>query len=204
MLLAALRDNDPVVRTAAASALRNFGQREEQQTVDQLTQLLDDANLAVRRAAATTLLTCENVNAKALGVLGSQLRHGDINVRAEATLAFCTIGTRAKSIMPEFLVMLSDDVSPVVRQHAARALGLLAAGLEEGEFKHVIAELTAAADKDSGPMVRLAAAVGLVQARAPSPKAAIACLRQSLRDADRQCAWPRCEWWPPVPIFPMN
>ena len=183
VLLAALEDNDPVVRAAAASALRNFGRREEPQTIEALNPLLDDANLAVRRAAATTLLTCENVDPKALGVLGSQVRHTDINVRIEAAFAFCMIGTRARSMMPDLLVLL-DDVSPVVRQHAARALGMLAQGLEEGEFKHVVAELNAVVDdKNSRPMVRMTAAVGLVQARSPPPKA-IAMLRQGLRDAD--------------------
>jgi HEAT repeat protein len=181
VLVQALKDADPQVRFAAASAMRVFSRRDDAQVVDALEALLQDASMAVRRAAAVTLLTGERGNGKALAVLVSQLRHHDDNVRSEAAQAFSIIGTRAKSEMAALLVPL-EDRSPMVRQHVTRALGALALGLEESEYKHVIAELTAQLD-DKAVLVRIAAAVALVQARASAPKA-VTLLRQHLRDAD--------------------
>jgi HEAT repeat protein len=129
VLLNRSSDNEPSLRSAAASALGALGERAAgEEVIEKLFGLLADTDESVRSAAADALgalgerAASEAVIEKLLALLSDT----DGDVRSAVAIALGAIGERAASeaVIEKLLALLSDTDGDV-RSAAARALGSL-------------------------------------------------------------------------------
>jgi HEAT repeat protein len=182
-LLAVLTDvaktGDALARAAAAAALARFLPQEAASVGPAFTALLTDKNPAVRRQAATGLLTTKAASGAAATVLVKLVQdpNGTPEVRGEAARALARAGQHVAVARP-VLVEALGDTSAFVRQAAAEALATVAA-----QDKAAVTALQARLD-DGDAFVRVAAATALVANSAKNPKV-LDVLRAGLKNSDR-------------------
>lgn len=121
MVIERLRDDDAVVRRAAADALGDFGGAAEP-AIPALTEALRDPDPDTRWRAASALGDIGPSSAPAVPVLVETLRDEHAGVRRAAAGALGDIGPAAAQAVPA-LVELLEDQEDVVRESAASALG---------------------------------------------------------------------------------
>lgn len=162
-LMRALKDKDPRVRAEAAYDLAQVeGARA---ALPALSPLLADPDRHVQIIAAETLLRLEPVNKTALGILTSNLRHGDMTVRSEATVVLAALGTRSLDAVPAIVSALRNDEAPLVRKLAAEALSWIASDPTQPGYrpKPAVRALARAMQRDKSGDVRLAAVRSLIR-----------------------------------------
>lgn len=167
-LIAALSDQNSLVREAAAGAL---GQTKDPSMVGPLTGVLTDTISEVRVAAVKAL---GNIGAPALEPLSNSLNSTDSDVRASAVEVLGSIGEPAV----EVLITALQNPDPTVRWHAAAELG-------EIKDPRVVEPLIAAL-KDPDGKVRSSAVADLGEikdSRAVEPLIAV------LQDANPNVRW---------------
>jgi HEAT repeat protein len=167
-LIAALQDRDPSVQVEALASLGRAGDPAALQPV---AGCLSDPEPEVRLAAIGALSPLAAPGAEIAGYLEPLLSDPELLVRAQAAQVLCCSGDQAQA--RQTLHALAADASPQVRARALEALGECG---DESAFS-----LTAAALDDALPLVRNAAARGLV---AINPGAALPYLVQHLKDED--------------------
>ncbi len=148
-LLAALEDDDPIVRRNAAYALGRMGHG---RAVKPLIRLLDDEESRVRANATTAL--GRTGDGQGIEPLAAALKDTDSRVRACAATA---LGEIHDVRVVEPLAAALKDTDSRVRASAAAALG---------EIHDVrVVEPLAGALEDENPSVRVGAAVALAERR---------------------------------------
>jgi HEAT repeat protein len=125
-LVRALGDPDRFVRWAAARALGKLGPVEAVVAVPALEQLLADADLDVRRTAASTLEAYREAARPALAGLIRTLRTPDPILKAAALRTLKGIGSEAEPALPA-LRSAREDPDARVRQLAGEVLDQLEA-----------------------------------------------------------------------------
>jgi HEAT repeat protein len=170
-LIAALGDEDPFVREAAATALGEIGEP----AVEPLIAALGDEDRNVRSAAAKALGRLGNARAvePLIAALGDEAR----DVRSAAAGALGRFGEPAV----EPLITALGDEDPLVRNVAAEALGRL------GNARAVEPLIATLGDED--PLVRSAAARALRRFGEPAVEPLIA----ALGDEDLEVPWMAAE-----------
>jgi HEAT repeat protein len=159
-LCEALRDEDPSVRLAAATALRAIRGTEPDPAVPALVNLLSHARAEVRRDAAVALTGYGAAAKDALPALRQSMQDEDAGVRSSAACAVARITTeQANREAIAVMIAALKDRDPRARQDAARFLG--AVGASSGE---AYAALTAART-DENEDVRRAVADSLSRLR---------------------------------------
>jgi HEAT repeat protein len=170
-LIAALKDNEAEVRTAAAGALR-FPKAKD--AVKPLLGLLkDDENALVREVAASALGDIASDAGEVVPALAKALRGKESAVRDAAAWSLSAFGEPGSASLKD---ALKDD-SAEVRRSAARALGSIDVGA-----KGVPDLIAALKDKDAS--VRAAAAGALPDGS--DSREAIAALIGLLKDPDKE------------------
>jgi len=122
VVLAALKDRSPFVRSQAARALGNFGDM-ARGAVSELRGALKDSSLRVRVAAARALLQLEKKGApaEALAVIVAASQAPDAETRNAAAEALVVSGPENEAAATALRELL-DDPSPAVRRIAAAAV----------------------------------------------------------------------------------
>ncbi|HYV38700.1 MAG TPA: HEAT repeat domain-containing protein [Gemmataceae bacterium] len=176
----ALKDQDSTVRAAAAHALPRV-RREDQDITDALLELCKDASPMVRRVAAETLFVHTDKGTEGIKALVELMEHTDSGVRAEATLSLGIIARKLKwhSLTPALLKALKDK-NPTVSQCAAWALG--APLLKDDE---VVGQLTKKLDSKEATLIRVAAALALMNLKVANP-ITLAALKEGLGSGDAE------------------
>jgi len=118
-LIAALKDNDPQVRTVAAKTLGALGP-DAQEAVPALAELLSTEDVI---PAARALASIGFSAREAVPALIKLLNNKEGDVRWNAARALGDIGPEAKAAVPKLIERLADPDAGV-REHAAEALGL--------------------------------------------------------------------------------
>lgn len=134
-LARALKDKDPSVRAAAATACAKTGAEE---LLADLRRALSDADESVRREALYALVDLGESKAGGAhlsDLLAADLAHAKASVRAKAA---DLLGTRGWDRSEALSKTLASDEAPWVRASAATALGKLKA---RGAAEHLIAAL---------------------------------------------------------------
>jgi HEAT repeat protein len=130
--IAALKDNDWVVREEAATAL---GGLRDRRAVEPLIAVLRDSDRAVREAAVAALTA---IGEPAVEPLGACLQDGNLAVQEYAAAILASIGDARAT---EGLIASLVSADWVVRMHAAKALGRI------GEARAIPALLPLLQDK---------------------------------------------------------
>lgn len=143
-LISALKDDEPLVRAAAANALFEIG-RIAKDSTPALLKALADSNPIVRGNAVAALAEIEQTSTPSL--LASLLENGSTSVRASAARALGQIGSAAAPVIKSTIEKLKHP-REMAREQAMRNLGkigvvavpLLADALSnsEGEFREYV------------------------------------------------------------------
>ena len=124
VLSKALKDSEPDIRLAAATALGDMGSRDHspaRAAIPDLIPLLDDAVVSVRFRAAIALAKLEPHAGKAIPVLTEGLRNEDPFIRSDSAWAMGLMGEEANEAVPPLLLLLKD-ADDRVQLSAAQAL----------------------------------------------------------------------------------
>jgi CRP/FNR family transcriptional regulator len=116
-----LADPDAGVRAQAAASLRNTGAELEQMSLFFLRRALNDQNPVVCREAIFTI-SAYGYHKEALYALWEMGRHPEMEVRAEAAIAYGVIGEQDDPLILKELLILLRDSDSIVRAKAARAI----------------------------------------------------------------------------------
>ncbi len=169
VLLEALKDTEPAVRTTAVTLLE-YVSTDEKVVLVPLTGLLKDPDAQVRRVAVRALGGMVPRVAAVPALIGA-LDDEEPTVRNSAVSWLGVIGAPAEKAAPKLLTLLREDKA--VRYEAARALGRIR------EAKLTVPALTEAL---KGGDTRWVAAMGLVEF-GPGAKTALPALLKTFNDS---------------------
>ena len=172
---AALKDEDPDIRTQAAHGL---GSMEDSGSVDRLGEALRDEAATVREQAAWALGMIED--ASAVPMLSSVLEDPSPGVRAQAVWALGMIESDAA--VPD-LIRIANDASYEVRRQLAWALGMI-------ESDAAVATLERAlGDEDAKVREQAAWALGMIESPSAIGSLSSALTEDPSSGVRRQAAW---------------
>jgi HEAT repeat protein len=121
-LICALSNQQPLVRAAAAKAIRGIGGAEVLPSIGPLKRLLSDADWKVRFHAAVSLAELDSEGTEALSELVSTLdAHHNDYYRQRAARALAAMRGRAHSAVPSILKAAAVDKCAAVRRAAKKA-----------------------------------------------------------------------------------
>ena len=170
-----LKDTQPAIRAASASALGRIGAAAKS-AVGPLTETLSDPEAEVRRHAAEALGNIGSHAQPAVRALAHTLGDVSSQVRVAAALALQTIGPKDDDVRAAVVEVISQP-DKETRRAAVEALGTV------GEGKDVAPTLLSAL-KDPEPLVRRAAAEALQQRGATVAEQAVPALLAALNDEE--------------------
>ena len=180
ILSKALKDSEPDIRLAAATALGDMGSRDRspaKAAIPDLIQLLDDAVVPVRLGAALALAKLEPRTRKAIPVLTEGLRNENPFVRSGSAWAIGLMGQDANEAVPSLLLLLKD-ADDNVQLSAAQALARI-----NPKAREPIPVLTALLNHGHAG-VRSTAAEVLEELVGPEDQTVVPVLTKSLGDED--------------------
>jgi HEAT repeat protein/S1-C subfamily serine protease len=180
-LLSALNDSDAHVRQAAAQAIGGFGAEYKDRAASALEPLLGDGDHDVRIAAAAALANFYS-SARDIAGMRKLMKHQDPGVRAAAAKGLAGMGRLAKPYVSELVELARQD-----RGELRRAVLQLLCIMEPMDAKlgaDLVVDSLKAGDKDT-KLAALATAVALGK---DLPPAAIAHIREMLKESD--CKFP--------------
>lgn len=186
-LLTTLNDPDPFVRKAAATSVLMFPRdavtAEQASAAPALAAALADTERSVRKVAAGSLATLGANAAEAVPALTAALKDEDDFVREQAAGTLGKIGPPAKTAVPSLIHALNNDEVSYVREHAAKALGLIGGDAIGPRLPEAVQALIGGLKApERGVRKDSARALGQL---GPAARAASAALREAAKDKEK-------------------